>query len=223
MSLFNLNDVLTIEHDVIEKLEEVDLTSAYFKEPVAQYLYQAWKENPSDTRILSYAFPMIQSHIVKRFALIKINNLDKMDVFNSLCIIILEHLPKYKPATGTLYAYFNMILKYKLLDIFTAHNKHKDRYYALEEEWDTEIENDAFEKLLDFKIFLKELSKEQNSKTLNRLIEALLVVLDDNEPFHVQDRKMLLIHLTKLTGYPEDLVNHIFNRIIERYKFSILD
>jgi hypothetical protein len=222
--MYNLGEVLAIENDVINKLGNPVLTKGYFKEFVAQELYKEWQSNPSDTRILSYAFPMIQNHIIKRFSLIKINNLDKVEVFNSLCVILLENLPKYKATTGTLYAYFNMILKYRLLDIFTAHNKYKDRYCALGEDWDTEVNNNnSFEKLLDFKIFITNLSQEQNSETLNKVIEALLVVLDDSEPFHAQDRKMLLIHLTKISGFPEELVSHILTNIITRYQHSILD
>ena len=222
-----MNEVLEIEHNVIEQLEEVALNKSYFKEPVAQYIYEAWKENNSDTRILAYAFPMISYHLVKRLPLIQINNLEQQELFNTLCIIILEHLPKYKSQSGTIYAYFNMILKYKTLDIFTAHNKHKDRNVYMEDDMDeyNQYTTDNISELVlyDFKHFLNNLKIEQNSKTLTRIIDAMLRVIDDNGVYHCQDRKMLALHLVKITGYSEELIQHLLNRIVVRYQKAVLD
>ena len=227
MTLFDMNEVLEIEHNVIEQLEEVELNKSYFKEPVAQHLYKAWKVNHSDTRILAYAFPMISYHLVKRLPLIQINNMEQQELFNALSIIILEHLPKYKETSGTIYAYFNMVLKYKVLDIFTAHNKHKDRNVYMEDdidEYNTYTTDNTAELILyDVKQFLNNLKREQNSKTLTLIIDAMLRVIDDNGVYHCQDRKMLTLHLVKITGYSEELIQHLLNRIAIRYQKSVLD
>ena len=222
MALFELSEVLQLELDILNILDlTIDFSSNYFKEPVAQHLYTNWAANNNDTRLLIYCFPLIQSIMVKYLPCF--NGLDQEDVFNSLCVILLEHFPKYKPENGRLYTYLTLITHYKLKDILTANTKHKDRHYELIEDWDSPVINiDAFAVLLDFKIFLTKL-KEESGITLNKIIDALLLTLDDKVNIHLQDRKMLVQHLCNLTKLPDELIIHTLNRIHERYNHSVLD
>lgn len=222
MPLFELSDVLRLEAEVIQTLQiTLDMGRNYFKEPVAGYLYDQWVLNHDDTRLLIYCFPLIQSIMVKYLNCF--NGLDQEDVFNSLCIILLEHFPKYKPANGRIYTYLTLITHYKLKDILTANSKYKSRHYDLVEEWDSPvIDLDSYATLLDFKIFLTKLQKE-SGQTLTRIIDALLLTLDDRNNIHLQDRKMLVQHLCTLTKLPDELIIHTLNRIQDRYEHSILD
>jgi hypothetical protein len=223
MSLFELDEVLALEQEVIEILgKEYEPTSNYFKEDVAQYLYKGWLEtNHDDTRLLIYTFPMIKSIMVKHKKLF--DELEPEDVFNSLCIILLEHLSKYKPTTGKLYTYFTLILNYKIKDIITANIKNRKKHYTLEEDWDSPINlMEAFSTLLDLKLFLTDL-KNVSGNTLNTFIDALLSTLEEDSTFHLQDRKMLIGHLASLTKWPTELVIHNLNHVTSRYIHSVLE
>ena len=222
MALFELSEVIQLELYILNLLNlTYEEKSNYFKEPVAQHLYSCWLANHDDTRLLIYCFPLIQSIMVKYLNCF--NGLEQEDVFNSLCIILLEHFPKYKADNGRLYTYMTLITHYKLKDILTAHNKHKSRHYELHEDWDSPVDVMAsISALIDFKMFLIEL-KKLNGKNLNRIIDALLLTLDDTSIHHLQDRKMLTQHLCNLTKLPDELITHTLNRIQERYVHSILD
>ena len=222
--LFNLDDVLALEKKVMNHLD-LKPSINYFKEEVAQYLYNAWLKDNGDTRIIEYCFPMIQSIIVKHINLL--NGLPQEEVFNSLVVILLEHLPKYKPTFNDkkrrLFTYFTLILNFKIKDILTHNIKIKNTEYSLEEDMDNPLDTtEAQDTLLDFKMFITQL-KDSQGPSSDVFLSALLTILDDSSKYHAQDRRMLLTHLVAMTKYPPELVTHMLNRTIERYQHSILD
>ena len=224
MDLFNLEDVFKIEQDVLNELDDTVLSTHYFKEDVAQYLYQAWVINNEDTRILVYCFPLLQSIIVRYVRFMNdANGLEKTEVFNNLCLIVLQHLPKYKPGNGRLYTYLTLICNFKLKDQLTASTKYINKHYSLDEEWDTETSISPFINLLDFTIFLTELKKESAGKTLSTIIDALLLVINDESMYNCSDRKMLIQHMVKITKLPEIIIETSLTLLTEKYNHSILD
>ena len=114
-NLFNLADVLQLEQDVLNKINENNDTISknnYFKEIVAQFLYEEWLLNKNNTNILVYSFPLIHSIMVKYIN--HFHGLTKEDVFQDLCIIVLNHLPKYKKENGRLFTYLTFIISCKV-------------------------------------------------------------------------------------------------------------
>lgn len=212
MSLFDLEEVKQIEAEAIKHIGKIKDTKNYFKEEVGQYLYNKWKEDSSDQRVLIYLFPMIQSIMVKYLAYF--NGLLQEDVFNSLCIIMLEHLPRYKKESGRLFTYSTMILSFKLKDILTANTKYNNRYLELED-WDTEhFDIEATEALISFTAFLEsQIAEEEEGATKHRFLSAMYEAMTDN----IEDRQALIKIIMDKLKFPELLVANLLDSIQRKY------
>ena len=96
-------------------------------------------------------------------------------------------------------------------------------YYQLEEDWDTEVNIQPILDLFDFKLFLDNTKIEYAGQTLTKIINSILMILDDNSALNISDRKMLIYHIAKLTKLPDILIEKSLDMLIIRYNNSILD
>jgi hypothetical protein len=192
---------------------------------VAQVLYNEWTVDNNNLDILIYSFPLIKNIILKKLNLIKSYDLDKQDIFQSLCIVIIEHLPKYAKNRGRLYSFFTFLLGMRILDLINFNDKTRALSTQLIDtahDQQLDIDGPAHD-LYDFHQFLINLEAEQNSPTLSVFINALLVLLDDDSRYCSQDHKALLLNLERITGYPRILCESLLNNITLRYRNGILD
>jgi hypothetical protein len=222
-SLYSTTDIIELENRVIAANPTITKTAFFYNEEVAQVLYNEWYKDNQNLDILIYSFPLIKNLILRKLPLIKSYDMDKQDIFQSLCIIIIEHLPKYDKNRGRIYSFFTFLLGMRILDIITG-DKTRGLSTQLDIIHDQQLDIDSAKNdLYDLKQFLIHLKAEQNSPTLSVFINALLLLLDDSSNLVSQDHKALLLHLEKLTGYPRILCESLLSNVITRYRNGILD
>jgi hypothetical protein len=222
-SLYSTTDIIELENRVLLANPTITKTAFFYNEEVAQVLYNEWYKDNQNLDILIYSFPLIKNLILRKLPLIKSYDMDKQDIFQSLCIIIIEHLPKYDKNRGRIYSFFTFLLGMRILDIITG-DKTRGLSTQLDIIHDQQLDIDSAKNdLYDLKQFLIHLKAEQNSPTLSVFINALLLLLDDSSNLVSQDHKALLLHLEKLTGYPRILCESLLSNVITRYRNGILD
>ena len=218
MSNFNLSEVKAIEQDVIAMLPEADeINPFYFKEPVAQYLYQCWYLDRSDMRLLIYCFPLIQSIMVKHVQMLKKLDLEENEIFNILCINLLTAFAKYNTMRGRLYTYCTLIMHFRIKDL--RRNKHS--LCDPLEDWDTPVDDTGFHQLADFKLFLVRLKEEQGA-TANRMLDAFLSLIECPVTLSLTQEQ---IHreISRRSGFPLLIVQPFYRSLIVRFEHSVLD
>ena len=213
--MFDLDDITFLENKIILKYDLRDVGNCYFKEKVAQVLYNCWLNNKADTRIVFYCLPLIKNVIATKHNLIF--RMDRADLFQTLCLSTLESLKKYSPEKGRLFTFLTMNTNYRILD-----------YYKLEknpdlpiEEYDFPYDTKAVHELEDFVTFIGKL-KLISGKTDARILTALeeVIACEINNPVRQNDIISLLAQKTKL---PNFLVKVYYMKVIERYKHSVLE
>jgi hypothetical protein len=223
-SLYSTTDIIELENRVLAANPTITKTAFFYNEEVAQVLYNEWYKDNQNLDILIYSFPLIKNIILKKLNLIKSYDLDKQDIFQSLCIVIIEHLPKYDPDRGRLYSFFTFLLGMRILDLINGDDRNRALSTQLDIIHDKNLDIDSAKNdLYDFKQFLIHLRAEQNSPTLSVFINALLLLLDDSSNYCSQDHKALLLHLERITGYPRILCESLLSNVITRYRNSVLD
>jgi hypothetical protein len=223
-SLFSTTDIIELENRVIAANPTITKTAFFYNEEVAQVLYNEWTVDNNNLDILIYSFPLIKNVILRKLNLIKNYDLDKQDIFQSLCVIIIEHLPKYRKDRARIYSFFTFLLNMRILDLINGDDKTRGLSTQLDIIHDKNLDIDSAKNdLYDLKQFLIHLEAEQASPTLSVFINALLVLLDDGSKYCSQDHKALLLHLERITGYPRILCESLLSNIITRYRNGILD
>lgn len=213
-NIFNIDDVLLMEHDVIQQINSIE--KSYFKEDVAQYLYEQWKKNHEDTRILLYIFPLIQSLMIKNIQILDSTKLECNEIFNILCIKLMKALEKYNTTRGKLFTYFTIICQYRIYDLCKPQRQH----YSLEE-YDAPIDDYAVYKLLDFQLFITKIAPIEGI-TANKIINAIITIITSDKII-CQDQKALVLMIERLTKLPEIIILNYLVHLKERYTHSVID
>jgi hypothetical protein len=224
-SLYSTTDIIELENRVLASNPTITKTAFFYNEEVAQVLYNEWYKDNQNLDILIYSFPLIKNIILKKLPLIRSYDLDKQDIFQSLCVVLIEHLPKYDKNRGRIYSFFTFLLGMRILDIINSDDKTRGLSTQLIDtahDKTLDIDRSAHD-LYDFKQFLLNLKAEQASPTLSVFIDALLTLLDDSSNYCSQDHKALLLNLERITGYPRILCESLLNNITLRYRNGILD
>ena len=215
MAHFSLEDVLEVEREVMTTLDG-PLPDVYFKEPVAQILFSAWKDNPADTRLLVYTFPLIQSMMNKNTHFLKTTHLEECEIFNILSLKMLQAFPKYSPERGRLFTFATLQMHWRIKDLI----QRKDSALPLED-WDRQVDDFPSHILADFKAFLFSLAAEQGP-TACRILTAFLEILDD-DTFVVYSQNRLKDAICARTGLPRVIVYPYYLSLLTRWEHSVLD
>lgn len=219
-AIFNMQDVLRIEADVIRQLPiNRPLDSAnYFKEDVAQFLYQAYLNDRTDTRILEYAFPLIELVIVKHLNLFRNSGMERAEIFNMLCIGAMKALDKYNSEKGRLFTYLTLITHYRVYDLNKTimDNRQRAEVFVFDEELDTIQDYSAISELSDFLSFLQKL-KETEGPTANRIIDALYDSITLNPAISSQGRDRIIELMAKHAKLPEIIIKAYYEKILKKY------
>jgi hypothetical protein len=218
---FDLGAVLEVEREVLTQLPEAkSVIKVYFKEAVAQVLYQAWIEDPTDMRLLTYCFPLIQSMMVKNIFILKHSRLEEGEVFNTLCLNLLAAFPKYNATRGRIFTFCTLMLHFRIKDVCRPRNDNTDPL----DDWDMPVEDDAFHLLEGFKAFLCKLAFEQGP-TASRMLRAFVEILTDHkaaiEYGRSQDR--IKAGIAHKTGLPRAIVDPFYTSLLTRWAYSVLD
>ena len=219
MSNFNLQDVLDLEQAILASLPpEIALGAGYFKEVVAQDLYRAWLADPTDMRLLEYAFPLINSVMVKYMPLLKNSPLEQGEIFNTLCLQIYDSFRRYSPARGRLFTFLTITTTFRIKDLVRGS---KIQVVQLED-WDASIDDSAFYVLEDFKQFLRKF-KHTQGRTAKRMLDAWLEVLDHEEIVATRLQGHIIARVGQLTALPKAVVEPFYRTVLDRFTHSVLD
>ena len=212
-----------MEQDAITAIPDEEIGTSYFKEPVAQYLYKAWLEDKTDNRILEYSFPLIQSLMVLNINMLRQTKLEPCEIFNILCMGVLRCLESYALNKGKLYTWITYNTRCRMLDLKRDFEKNSQfELLPLIDELDILTDDEATHKLEDFKEFLLKL-KEVEGKTANRMIDALYLTLISPSVNASLSQEFIIKQIVKITRLDIILVKPYYERILDRYRHSVLD
>jgi hypothetical protein len=222
-NIFDIDDVLRIEQEVIQLLG-LDLPSEpYFKEPVALHLLAQWRQDSSDTRILSYCFPLVKSLMVKHRKLLSTVKLEPEEIFNLIVIRLAETLPNYTEDRGRLFTYVTLYATYRILNFPYQVSKMDRCSLPLEDDWDCPTSDGPFHQLADFKAMLTKLSLI-SGKTDCRILRAILLVLDDPREYRrIHNQSGLILAVSRHCQLPSLLVERYYQILLDRYNHSVVD
>ena len=233
MDLFSISDILSLEQEIVALLpENTPIETGYIKQPVALYLFQAYKKSGyTDTRLLTYSLPLIQSLMIRYRNLL--NKYEKQEVFQTLVLDLLETLPKYQESKGSYFTFATKNVQYRILD-YNRPNREKNKREAegkiiYEEVQITEYsDNDPIDgyhyvtndksvyQLLDFISFLNKL-EEIEGPTARKMLQALSYLIQNQPEQASQGQQRIVEMMVKDTGYPVELIQPYYQKVLRRY------
>lgn len=216
---FDLSEVIAIERETLASLGIESPGNAPFKEIVAQELYKAWVADNSDMRLLTYSFTRIQSLMVKFVVRLQATRLEEQEVFNTLCVQLLQALPKYRPERGRIFTFVTLTMNFRILDLCRTKGEPEPL-----EDWDCPTDDGAFHALEDFKAFLCKLANEQG-QTANKMLRALIEILHGTDATveYGQSQERIRMGIAAKTGLPRAIVDPYYNRLLTRWQHAVLD
>jgi len=225
MDLFSISDILSLEQEIVALLpENTPIETGYIKQPVALYLFQAYKKSGyTDTRLLTYSFPLIQSLMIRYRNLL--NKYEKQEVFQTLVLDLLETLPKYQESKGSYFTFATKNVQYRILD-YNRPNREKNKREAegkmvyeeiqIDENYDREYTTEPSHTLADFLSFLLKL-KQVEGQTTGTVIQALHTILTATPETASQGQDTILNLLSKRTQLPLLIIEPTYQNILKRY------
>lgn len=217
---FDRDAVMDVERDVLSALPEpTPVTRVYFKELVAQILYQSWSEDHTDMRLLTYCFPLIQSMMVKHILSLRQSPLEECEVFNTLVINLLAAFPKYNASRGRIFTFCTLILHFRIKDICRG----KANITEPLDDWDMPVDDGAYHLLEGFKAFLCKLASDQGP-TASRMLRALIEILTDDTPInYARSQDQIKTGIAHKTGLPRAIVDPYYTALLTRWAHSVAD
>lgn len=212
-ALYDLAAVLDLEAQVIrEELPSALPSALYFKNEVAQVLLQAWRSDPTDTRILTYTLPLIHALMVRHRQVVRRIGLPVGEVFNELVVVVADELKHYRPERGRLYTFLTMRIPSRLQNMATRGPRVHDDL----DDMDVPQDDQAPHVLADFRTYLRRRWVTEGP-TAKRILAALLSATSPADPTVIVRHSHLVARVVKLSGLPELVVGPYLSRLTAGY------